>query len=213
MSYYGRLKKNTYVKECRILNINGWDLKLGAGRITWKKDDGEVVDSLGYSYDGEKITLNYTVTSHNYLGEDEKEDYEYSIPIVHTEPNFGGKRPWFICPAKDCGRRAGKLYLPPNRSIFACRHCHDLSYESQGRSNTRQYEYIDRWEKKCYKILDKLNADYGPGIDGLPYHPEKPKGMHEDTYQELLDRYCLYHDRVLEGFHRGARELLDRFDD
>ena len=29
-----------------------------------------------------------------------------------------------------CGRRAGKLYLPPVAKYFGCRLCHDLTYPS-----------------------------------------------------------------------------------
>jgi hypothetical protein len=43
-----------------------------------------------------------------------------------------GKRFYFRCPGRDepCGRRVGKLYLPPGEASFACRHCWDLTYES-----------------------------------------------------------------------------------
>ncbi len=213
MSYYGRSKENTYVKECRVLSINGWDLKLGSGRVTWSKDDGEVVDSLGYSYDGEAITLKYTVTNHSYLGENEKEDYEYRVPIEWTEQNFGGKRPWFNCPAKGCGKRVAKLYKPPRGKVFACRHCHDLSYESQGKSNSTQYEMIDRWEKKCKRILEKLDADTAPNILGLPIHPEKPKGMHEEKYRELMLEYDRYYYKALNGLERWIGQLGEALDD
>ncbi len=30
-----------------------------------------------------------------------------------------------------CGRRVGKLYLPPGEAYFACRECHQLTYQSQ----------------------------------------------------------------------------------
>jgi hypothetical protein len=39
-----------------------------------------------------------------------------------------------VCPlrvdGRSCGRRVGKLYLPPAGGYFGCRHCHDLTYTS-----------------------------------------------------------------------------------
>lgn len=212
MAGYGKSKENTYVRECRVLGVNELDLEPGTGQLTWQKDDGEVVEDVNYVYDESSLRLKYVVTTKSPWAEEKERHYDYEISIDYTEPNFGGKRPWFICPGKGCDNRVAKLYRPPGRDVFACRDCHDLTYESQGKSNTMQYEYIDRWESKCYKILDELDADYGPGIHGLPYHPERPKGMHEDTYRELLDRYTRYHERVLAGFERGVRELTERHD-
>lgn len=43
---------------------------------------------------------------------------------------------WFLCPVKDslgrrrCGRRIGKLHLPPGEAYFGCRDCHELTYQS-----------------------------------------------------------------------------------
>ena len=32
--------------------------------------------------------------------------------------------------SRPCGRRVGKLYLPPTARRFGCRGCHDLTYMS-----------------------------------------------------------------------------------
>ena len=70
--------------------------------------------------------------------------FDYEIPLTSTETRpFGGRQHWFLCPAQVrrglpredgspniCGRRVGKLYLPPGESQFACRRCHDLTYRS-----------------------------------------------------------------------------------
>ena len=37
---------------------------------------------------------------------------------------------WFVCPLVGCGRRVGKLYLPPGGRYYGCRHCYRLTYES-----------------------------------------------------------------------------------
>ncbi len=48
----------------------------------------------------------------------EKTDYDYRIPLATTPCNLGGVRWWFICAVSKngvyCGRRVGKLYLPPD---------------------------------------------------------------------------------------------------
>jgi hypothetical protein len=41
---------------------------------------------------------------------------------VKPRPLVVGGRP--------CGRRVGKLHLPPHGRYFGCRHCHDLTYAS-----------------------------------------------------------------------------------
>jgi hypothetical protein len=56
------------------------------------------------------------------------------IGLTPTRPNYGGVRWWFRCPVKAlsgrrCGRRVGKLYLPPGEAYFACRECHELTYQ------------------------------------------------------------------------------------
>jgi hypothetical protein len=39
-----------------------------------------------------------------------------------------GRRFYFAC---DCGRKCGKLFLPPGGNRFTCRWCHKLRYDSQ----------------------------------------------------------------------------------
>ena len=55
-----------------------------------------------------------------------------SISITTTRPHFGGRHFWFQC---DCGRRCGRLYLPPGRHVFRCRIC--LQLDLPKRSGTR----------------------------------------------------------------------------
>jgi hypothetical protein len=56
------------------------------------------------------------------------------IELISTVCNYGGIRYWFLCPAvKDevyCGNRVTKLFLPPGGSVFGCRQCYDLTYQS-----------------------------------------------------------------------------------
>jgi len=48
------------------------------------------------------------------------------LRLAYTAPNYGGQRPWFLCPK--CRRRRAILYL--SRGRFRCRRCHGLTYAS-----------------------------------------------------------------------------------
>jgi hypothetical protein len=61
-----------------------------------------------------------------------REDVRIPVRLQTTATQFGGERYWFTCPlivnGVACGRRSGKLYLPPGARYFGCRKCHQLSY-------------------------------------------------------------------------------------
>lgn len=71
------------------------------------------------------------------------------MPLVPTQPNFGGRRWWFKCPMeagqRTCGCRVGKLYLPRRESLFGCRSCHRLTYRS-----------TQKWDDKSLKRLNAI---------------------------------------------------------
>lgn len=62
-----------------------------------------------------------------------------TIWIVSTPCFYGGLRYWFLCPAVTdgvlCENRVGVLYLPPGGTVFGCRHCYGLTYESCQKSH------------------------------------------------------------------------------
>lgn len=61
------------------------------------------------------------------------------MQVTSTPLPWGGRRWWFACPlVRDnvpCGRRCGKLYLPPGASYVGCRRCHRLTYASRRESH------------------------------------------------------------------------------
>jgi len=69
------------------------------------------------------------------------EEYKYEVNLTTTNCNYGSVRYWFECPlsvnGEECGRRVGKLYLPPGSKYFGCRHCHNLTYRSQKEHDKR----------------------------------------------------------------------------
>jgi hypothetical protein len=76
----------------------------------------------------------------------QRESADHRVALTTTRPRFGGLRWWFVCPlvvgGRPCGRRAGKLYLPPRGRYFGCRRCYDLSYTSSQES--RKYDGLWR---------------------------------------------------------------------
>jgi len=122
---------------------------------------------------GNLLTLSYRVRTNG----GEWESVEQPVPITWTEPNYGGRRPWFMCPGVKsgvpCRRRVAHLYGAGR--YFACRHCYELAYGSQ------REDRADRALRRANKIRRKLEGK--PGMAN-PF-PSKPKGMHWSTYERL----------------------------
>ena len=93
--------------------------------------------------------------------------------ITWSPRNFGGAQPYFLCPEHDCGRRAAILYISNDQ--IACRTCSNLSYESQ-----HENKYI-RLLNRARKLRDKIGAPQ----QSLSTLPQRPKGMHETTYDQI----------------------------
>jgi hypothetical protein len=131
------------VEECRSISIN-WlyrhDYLCGfkSGGLQWKNSSSEVTGSIDIQISIDEINLDKNYLRLFYTQTDyftkEKKEYDYKIQIVTTPCNYGGVRYWFRCPlivnGKFCGKRVGKIYLPPLGKYFGCRTCHNLSYRS-----------------------------------------------------------------------------------
>jgi hypothetical protein len=103
---------------------------------TFKGSNGETNAVLHYSVqEGRSGGLELLVhTLSEYAPPSSKAPGKYVIPITSTHPHLGGTRYWFCCPifrdGKRCGRRVGRLYLPPGQQVFGCRPCYGLTYRS-----------------------------------------------------------------------------------
>jgi hypothetical protein len=93
-----------------------------------------------------------------------------------------------------CGRRVAILYGPGK--YFLCRHCYDLRYESQREDKN------NRALRRAQKIRTRL----GGSANMMEPFPERPKGMHHDTYMGLLWEH---HEAEMEHLN-GLREWLDK---
>ncbi len=109
----------------------------------------------------------------------EWEDVQEAVTLTWTPCNYGGCRPWFICPGMIngllCGRRVAKLY---GARFFLCRYCSNLAYPSQN------VAVADRALTRTQNIRRQL----GGSANLLVPFPVKPKNMHWMRYWRLRDR-------------------------
>src|SRR5205823_13264360 len=97
---------------------------------------------------------------------------EQPPPVAWTPCRFGGRRPYFLCPGAECGRRVTMLYSAG--ASFLCRNCHQLAYRSQ-----RQDE-LGRIISRADKLRVRLGGEPGWRI------PDRPQGMRKARYERLL---------------------------
>ena len=110
---------------------------------------------------------------------------EQSIDLVAAPRHFGGLQWHFVCPMT--GRRASVLWMPPGASCFASRQewGREVAYASQ--FITAPFRVLSR----AHDIRQRLgDQEYSSVFDFPP--PSKPRWMHRDTYEALLDRLAFY---------------------
>lgn len=93
------------------------------------------------------------------------------IVTTSTRTNFGGRRPWFLCPS--CDRRCAIIYRRGDGPLWCCRICGGGRYHSELES-PKQREL-----RKALKVRKRLGQK-GGGI--LTPFPVKPEGMHPTRY-------------------------------
>jgi hypothetical protein len=172
-----RFDKKTTTDECqsidvRYLHRNGLLQPGHSFSLRWSQAGKQIGSIGGVAHeDDDRVTFFYRHRSGGSGGE--WEDVRETVALEWTACNFGGERPWFVCPGADCGRRVAVLYGPGR--YFLCRQCYDLSYESQreGKAN--------RALRRAQKIRERL----GGSTNMTEPFPQKPKGMHHDTYMRM----------------------------
>ncbi len=159
--------------DVRYMQRRGFLRENVSGSLHWSSR-GERIGTIGFRTEAERVVLSYR---HRERGA-EYESLEYPISLERTPCNFGGSRPWFLCPARGCGRRTATLY---GGRIYACRKCYRLAYLSQRQSRT------DRASDRAELLLKKLGwADLCTVMEPAP---PRRKGMHEKTYKRLAAEY------------------------
>jgi hypothetical protein len=128
----------------------------------WRGDNKEGGASIGCRSDGQSVRLLYSHAG---------EEVDLRVVLDWTPCNYGGARPWWRCPS--CGRRVAVIYGAGK--VFACRHCYGLCYGCQKEKPS------NRALRRAFKIRERLGDDGGL----TTAFPEKPKGMHWETYSRL----------------------------
>jgi hypothetical protein len=196
-----RFDKKATTDDCHSVDVRYLHREglLKQGRwfsLRWSRagrETGSIRAVVGRDGRPEQVTLLYR---HRSGVGGEWEDVQEHVPLSWTACNFGGERPWFVCPGAGCGRRVAVLYGPGRH--FLCRHCYDLVYESQR-------------ENGMYRTLHKAQAireRLGGSTNMTKPFPERPKGMHHDTYWRLREE----HDEAEMEQLAGMREWLDKFE-
>ena len=147
----------------------------------WSRD-GDEVASIRVRVGHGNVRLVYRQRSYG----DDWQDMDYPVWLDWTTCHLGGKRPWFLCPARGCGRRVAVLY---GGGVFACRNCRQLAYPSQNEDRS------DRAARRVERIREKLG--WPPGMLNGWYG--KPKGMHRRTFERLCEEHD-YWELVSMGF-------------
>jgi hypothetical protein len=93
-----------------------------------------------------------------------------------------------------CGRRVAVLHAAGK--CFLCRHCYDLSYQSQ------REDKMHRALRRAQKIRKRLSGS----ANMMESFLEKPKGMHLKTYMRM---FWKHHEAEMEQL-AGMREWLDK---
>jgi hypothetical protein len=145
------------------------------------------IDLATLRRDAPPLTARHTLQIRYYNAADEQVQVT-TVYLESTRMYFGGRRLWFRCPR--CEGRCRVLY---GTWRIACRRCHRLRDCSQ--RETKE----DRATRAMLKIVRRLNPD-----DPVPCNdlPEKPKGMHWNTYDRLVERYETYSDKWGVGIMR-----------
>jgi hypothetical protein len=184
-----RFDKKTTTEQCHCLDVRDLYreglLKPGTCfRSSWSRAGKEIASIRGFVY-RDRVVLSY-----RHRRGAEWEDVKEPVPLEWTPCNFGGERPWFLCPGVGCGQKVAVLYGPGK--YFLCRHCYDLRYESQRKDKA------GRALRRAQKIRQRL----GGSANMMESFPDKPKGMHHDTYMKLFWEHDEAHREELAGMRK-----------
>ena len=110
-----------------------------------------------------------------------------TVELSRKNNGFGWWQTFFLCPG--CGKRVRFLYLTGRRG-FLCRKCARLNYKSQQQTKDSMMDYWKGMEyAKKHLSLPPWPVD---GFAFLRYLPDRPRGMHENTYRRHLLRFFRY---------------------
>lgn len=178
--WYWRIKKKHVAKTVctKLISIDSFKIVKNGAIFSFSVQPFEVKATP--STDHLKIT---------YRG---RKDFAYEIPIDKLPCNYGGIRCYFKCPL--CSRRMRILYFA-EQSIFLCRICLNLGYESQRLRPSRRYAYMS---EKVKTLVKNKGGDLG--------RYKKPPRMHKDNYQALRSKQFYYESKSYQAMNHEFRK-------
>ena len=172
---HGKKTTNGYLRlDVRKLHRDGLMIPGETSNLRWSRNGKEIASIKG-KMESDRMVLTY---NHKQRAGD-WQPMEYTVRIEWTSCNYGGQRPWFICPVKKCNRRVAILY---GDRIFACRKCHELVYRSQRETA----------DNRALSRAQNIRMRLGGSENMLKSFPSKPKGMHWMTHLRLTDQYYAF---------------------
>lgn len=146
------------------------------GQWGWYSN-GELQSVIEISTEKQQLIVKYSVGQQN---------FNYPIQLQVTPCHYGGSRYWFSCPR--CDGRVATLYIASNL-LFHCRKCQKLNYTCQQDMKLSATRHV------MYKLRDRLGWRYDNAWM-RPSRKIRPKGMHQTTFDKLVERHDALENRA-----------------
>jgi hypothetical protein len=156
--------------DIRLLARRGYLMSAWCGSLSWTRN-GEPAGTISMRAADSHVRLIYTWTPSG----GEPHAMDYPVRIARTPCRYGGSRPWFRCPRCQCRRAV--LYGTASDGRFGCRNCMRLGYASEAE------DALGRTWRRQRRLAARLGAE-----DDTDMHPPRPKGMHQRTYERVLNQ-------------------------
>ncbi len=192
-----RRRNSGTVEGCRSLDVrylhSRGSLQPGLVFSMWWTNTrtGQEMASVGIRTYEDSIVLSYRYRPRDTY---ESQGVEEQVHLTWTQCNYGGRRPWFVCPGQACGRRVALLYSAGQH--YRCRHCYRLAYACQREG------VADRALSRTQNIRIRLG---GSGSLPEPF-PRRPKEMRWRTYLRLYEKAT----RAERQYWQAMAEWLQR---
>lgn len=127
------------------------------------------------------------------------------LKLSYKRNGYGKAQTFFLCPL--CGGRGRYMYLTAEG--FRCRECAKLNYKSQQATKTDSLLY---YSKGLAYAKEHLTEPPWP-IDSFSFcrwTPERPRYMHQSTYQRHLARFLWYRKQHQRGLWEDVGKITGR---
>lgn len=122
---------------------------------------------------------------------------DYVAVIERTPCNYGGSRPWFLCPR--CGDRRAVLFGSPRGGTLGCRRCLKLLFLS---------ECDDAFGRAIHKLrkIERQICEPSTGLVGTARPRERLKGQHLRAYGKHLAKLYAARQTLLRIWSNAQNE-------